>query len=218
MGKKDEFSQLTEAILDKSMTKEELLNRVRRDFSLIPLLLKGVNHPKAAVRYGCAKVLMDLSEEYPEKLYPYFDSFIELLDSKYRILTWNALAIVANLTRVDTDKKFDAVFDKYYSFLDDDYMVTVANVVGNSGKIAHAKPYLIPKITDELLKAQDISTTPHLTEECKRVIAQQAIKTLDLFFDRIDQKQRVISFVKLHLDSPRKKLRTAAEKFLKKWG
>jgi hypothetical protein len=218
MGKKDEFSQLTEAILDKSMTKEELLNRVRRDFSLIPLLLKGVNHPKAAVRYGCAKVLMDLSEEYPEKLYPYFDSFIELLDSKYRILTWNALAIVANLTRVDTDKKFDAVFDKYYSFLDDDYMVTVANVVGNSSKIALAKPYLIPKITDELLKAQDISTTPHLTEECKRVIAQQAIKTLDLFFDRIDQKERVISFVKLHLDSPRKKLRTAAEKFLKKWG
>ena len=218
MGKKDEFSQLTEAILDKSMTKEELLNRVRRDFSLIPLLLKGVNHPKAAVRYGCAKVLMDLSEEYPEKLYPYFDSFIELLDSKYRILTWNALAIVANLTRVDTDKKFDAVFDKYYSFLDDDYMVTVANVVGNSSKIALAKSYLIPKITDELLKAQDISTTPHLTEECKRVIAQQAIKTLDLFFDRIDQKERVISFVKLHLDSPRKKLRTAAEKFLKKWG
>jgi hypothetical protein len=218
MGKKDEFSQLTEAILDKSMTKEELLNRVRRDFSLIPLLLKGVNHPKAAVRYGCAKVLMDLSEEYPEKLYPYFDSFIELLDSKYRILTWNALAIVANLTRVDTDKKFDAVFDKYYSFLDDDYMVTVANVVGNSGKIAHAKPYFIPKITDELLKVQNISTTPHLTEECKRVIAQQAIKTLDLFFDRIDQKERVISFVKLHLDSPRKKLRTAAEKFLKKWG
>jgi len=28
----------------------------------------------------------------------------------------------------------------------------------------------------------------------------------------------VISFVKVHLDSPRKKLRTAAENFLKKWG
>lgn len=218
MGEKNDFSQLTEAILDKSISKEELLNRVRRDFSLIPLLLEGVDHPKAAVRYGCAKVLMDLSEEHPEKMYPHFDSFIELLDSKYRILTWNALAIVANLTRVDTDNKFDPIFDKYYSFLDDDYMVTVANVVGNSGKIAHAKPYLIPKITDELLKAQDISTTPHLTEECKRVIAQQAIKTLDLFFDRIDQKEQVIAFVKACLDSPRKKLRTAAEKFLKKWG
>ena len=203
--------------MDKRMTKEELLNRVKQDFSLIPLLLKGVDHSKAAVRYGCSKVLMDLSEENPEKMYPHFDSFVNLLDSKYRILTWNALAIIANLSRVDADKKFDAVFGKYYSFLDNDYMVTVANVVGNSGKIALAKPYLIPKITDELLKVQDLSTTPHLTEECRRVIAQSTIKTLDLFFDRITRKEQVISFVKLHLDSPRKKLRTAAEKFLEKW-
>jgi hypothetical protein len=217
MGKNNDFSQLTKALVDKSMTKEELFKRVKQDFSLITFLLKGVGSPKAAVRYGCAKVLMDLSEEHPEKLYPYFDSFTDLLDSKYRILTWNALAIVANLTRVDTDKKFDSIFDKYYSFLDNHYMVTVANVVGNSGKIALAKPYLIPKITEELLKVEDISTGPHLTEECKRVIAQQAIKTLDLFFDRIDQKEQVISFVKACLDSSRKKLRTTAENFLKKW-
>ena len=218
MGKNDDFSQLTEALVGKSMTKEELLNRVRQDFSLISFLLSGVDSSKAAVRYGCAKVLMDLSGEHPEKLYPYFDLFIDLLDSKYRILTWNAFAIIANLTRVDADKKFDAIFDKYYSFLDNDYMVTVANVVGNSGKIALAKPYLIPKITEELLKVEDISTSPHLTEECKRVIAEKTIKVLDLFFDRIDQKERVICFVEVHLDSSRKKLRTAAENFLKKWG
>ncbi|MHC3129820.1 MAG: hypothetical protein IBV52_07070 [Candidatus Bathyarchaeota archaeon] len=218
MDKNDDFSQLTEALLDKSMTKEELLSKVKQDFSLISFLLSGVDSSKAAVRYGCAKVLMDLSEEHPEKLYPYFDSFIDLLDGKYRILTWNAFAIIANLTRVEADKKFDAIFDKYYSFLDNDYMVTVVNVVGNSGKIALAKPYLIPKITEELLKVEDISTSPHLTEECKRVIAQHTIKTLDLFFDRIDQKERLISFVKACLDSPRKKLRRTAETFLEKWG
>ncbi len=218
MVKNNEFSQLTEALVDKSLTKEELLIRVRQDFSLLPFLLSGVHSSKAAVRYGCAKVLMDLSEENPEKLYPHLDLFINLLDSKYRILTWNALAIIANLTRVDADKKFDAVFGKYYSFLSNDYMVTVANVVGNSSKIAQAKPYLIPKITDELLKVESISTTPHLTEECRRVIAEKTIKSLDVFFDGVEQKDRVISFVKAHLDSPRKSLRVAAENFLKKWG
>jgi hypothetical protein len=94
----------------------------------------------------------------------------------------------------------------------------VANVVGNSGTIALAKPYLIPKITDELLKVQTLSTTPHLTEECKRVLAQQAIKSFDLFFDKVDQKEPVLSFVEACLDSSRKKLRTAAEAFLEKWG
>jgi hypothetical protein len=217
MGTNVDFSVFAQKLMDKKLTKEDLLKNAKQDSSLIPLLLRGVDHQKAAVRYGCSSVLMDLSEEQPEKLYPHFDFFVNLLDSKYRILTWNALAIIANLTRVDADKKFDAVFGKYYSFLDNDYMVTVANVVGNSGKIANAKPYLVPEITEELLKVQDLSTTPHLTEECKRVIAQHTIKTLDTFFDRIDQKELVLSFVKMYADSPRTKLKIAAETFLKKW-
>jgi hypothetical protein len=145
------------------------------------------------------------------------DSFTALLDSKYRILVWNAMAIVANLTRVDRDRKFDAVFSKYYGFLNDPYMVTVANVVGNSCKIASAKPYLVQKITSELLKVENLSTTPHLTAECKRVIAEKAIEYFDVFFDRIEAKDKVVSFVKRNQNSSRKSLRTKAGNFLKKW-
>ena len=217
MSGNEDFSVLAQALIDKQLTKEGLLTKVKNDYSLIPLLLEGISHPKAAVRYGCSKVLMDLSEEHPEKLYPHFDFFVNMLDSKYRILTWTALAIIANLTLADTDNKFDAIFAKYYSFLDDEYMVTVANTVGNSGKIALAKPYLVPEITKELLNVQNLSITPHLTDECRRVIAQQAINTFDQFFDKIDQKEPVLFFVRLHVESPRKKLKTAAEKFLKKW-
>ena len=202
---------------NKTMSKEELLQMVKKDSSLIPIVIDGVSSPKAAIRYGCAKVLMDLSEEYPSKLYPHMDFFVEMLDSKYRILTWNAIAIVANLAKIDVEKKFDAVFDRYYLFLNDEYMVTVANVVGCSGRIVLAKPYLVDRITNELLKVENISLSPHLTEECKRVITEQAIKSFDLFFDKISQKQDVISFVKRHLSSTRKTLRAEAENFLKKW-
>ena len=210
-------SELLQKLASKSMTKEELLQKVEQNFNIFPEVLNGISSSKAAIRYSCAKVLMDLSEKYPEKLYPYMDSFINLLDSKYRILTWNAMVIIANLAKVDKDKKFEAIFDKYYSFLNDEYMVTVANVVGHSGKIALAKPHLIPKITNELLKVEKISTTPHLTEECKRVIAEKAIESFDLFFDRTDTKEKVISFVKRHLNSPRRTLKAEAENFLKRW-
>lgn len=205
-------------LADKSMTKEELFQKVKHDFGLLPEVLKGITSSKATIRYGCAKVLTDLSEEHPEKLYSYIDSFIDLLDSKYRILTWNAMAIIANLARVDKDKKFDAIFDKYYSFLNDEYMVTVANVVGHSGKIALAKPHLIQKITSELLKVENIPTTPHLTEECKRVIVEKAIESFDMFYDRIYAKEKVISFVKRHLNSSRRTLKEEAENFLKTRG
>jgi hypothetical protein len=204
-------------LADKSITKEELLKQVKLDFSLLPIILKGVSSKKAAIRYGCAKVLIDLSEEYPQQLYPCMDFFVDLLDSEYRILTWNAMAVIANLTKVDKAGKFDAVFDKYYSFINDAYMVTVANLVGNSGMIAVAKPHLSEKIASELLKVEHILTTPHLTEECKRVIAEHAIKSFSMFFDQVEQKDKVIAFVERQLKSPRKSLRDKAENFLRKY-
>ena len=137
--------------------------------------------------------------------------FIALLDSEHRILTWNAMAIIANLAKVDRAKKFDAIFDKYFDFLDDEYMVTVANVVGQPGKIAIAKPHLIPKIMKGLLRVERISTTPHLTEECKRVIVEKAICSFDMFFDEISDKAEVIAFVKRQITSPRKTLRVKAD-------
>jgi hypothetical protein len=199
------------------MTKGELLQAVIRNFDLLSTLLEGLSSSKAAVRYGCGRVLMDFSGEYPDVLYPYMDTFIDLLDSRYRILVWNAMAILANLTTVDTAKKFDAIFHRYFAFIDDAYMVTVANVVRHSRKIAVAKPHLIPAITRALLRIETIAITPHLSEECKRVITEHAMRSFDAFFDGIPphQQQDVVAFVTRHADSPRKALRGAAGMFLK---
>jgi hypothetical protein len=201
---------------NKSITKKELLQKVEQNSDLLPEILNGVYSPKASIRYGCANVLMDLSETHSEKLYPFIDSFITLLDSKYRILTWNAMAIIANLAKVDKDNRIDSIFEKYYSFLNDEYMVTVANVVGNSAKIASAKPYMIKKITDELLKVENISLTPHLTEECRRVIIEKAVQFFSSFFDKIEQKEKVVSFAKRQVNSSRRTLSETAKEFLTK--
>jgi len=211
--------KLLKGLGDKSTTKKELYLKVVSNFDLLPIIIDGVNSPTAAIRYACGSILMDLSEKYPSKLYPYMGVFISLLDSKYRILTWNAMAAIANLTRVDVEKKFDAIFDKYYSLLNDEYMVTVANVVENSAKIASAKPYLIPEITKRLLKVENIPTTPHITEECKRIIAEKTIQSLSTFFDKVEaeQKKEVFTFAEKHLYSPRKTLRKEVDAFTKKW-
>jgi hypothetical protein len=210
-------SKFLDKLTDKSIAKEKLTKKVKQNPNIIPEILKGISSPKPAIRYGCAKILMQISQDKPESLYPYMDFFIDLLDSKYRILTWNAIIIIANLTEVDKEKKFDKIFEKYYRLLENEYMVTVANVVGNSGKIALAKPYLSTKITDKLLTVEHLSTTPHLSEECKRVISEHVIKSFDLFFPQIEQKEKVFRFVKKQLNSSRKTLKITAERFLKKW-
>lgn len=211
--------ELLQKLAEKAITKEQLLKAVERDFELLPIVIGGVSSPKATIRYSCAKVLVDLTVKHPEKLYPHMDFFVALLDSKYRILVWNAFAAIANLCAVDVDKKFDAIFDKYYGFLNDEYMVTVANVVGNSAKIALAKPYLVPRITEKLLSVDKIALTPHLTDECKRVIAEKAIETFNQHFYKMgpEEKAKVFSFVKKHEKSPRASLSKEAEVFLERW-
>ncbi len=212
--KPDVLNQLAE----KSISKKELFRTVENDFTLLPLLAEGVGSQKASIRYGCSSVLVDLSAKYPEKLYPQMDFFVSLLGNKRRILVWNGMAAVANLCAVDAEKKFDAIIDKYFGFLGDEYMVTVANVVGNSARIALAKPYLVPRITIELLQVDEIQTSPHLTEECKKVIAEHAVKSFDQFFNLMgaQEKARVMAFVKKHAHSSRVPLQKEAERFLKR--
>jgi len=201
---------------NKKLTKGKLHQMIEHNFELLPVLVEGMYSQKANIRYGSGKILMDLSEKYPEKLYPYIDSIFRLLDSKYRIIIWNAMAIIANITPVDTEKKFDTVFNKYSSFLKDEYMITVANTIENLGKIAKAKPYLIQKITKEILDVENIKLTPHLTEECKKVITEKAIGSFELFFENIEEKKKVLAFVEKQVESSRKSLRSKAAEFVKK--
>jgi len=71
-------NELLQKLVDKSITKGDLLQKIKQDFDLLPIILSGISSSNAAIRYGCAKILMDLSEEFPEELYPYMDSFIDL--------------------------------------------------------------------------------------------------------------------------------------------
>ena len=197
------------------ITADDLIKYVKDDFSLISMVITGVSSQNPRVKFGCAKTLSKISEEYPERLYEEIDFFINLLDSENNIIKWNAMDIIANLTRVDIKNKFDDIFTKYYGFINADSMVTVGHVVDNSGKIALAKPHLIKKITNEILKLEKIPIKPRLTQECKNILYGKAIIVFDQYFDQIEKSKEVISFIKRQLKNTRTATKIKAEKFMK---
>ena len=67
-------------LAEKTITKEQLYREVESNWSLLPKLINGVSSTKASIRYGCGKVLMDLSEKYPDRLHPFMEVFVQLLD------------------------------------------------------------------------------------------------------------------------------------------
>ncbi|MBN2208383.1 MAG: hypothetical protein JW759_03715 [Candidatus Coatesbacteria bacterium] len=174
---------------------------------------------KGTIRYAAEKVLRLTSERQPALVYPHFDFFADLLDSENSFLKWGAIVTLSNLAAVDSANKFAQIFDKYYSLVCGPNMVSAANVVGNSWKIAQAKPDLSDAIVDEVLKLEtaEFMHKGELSPECRIIVAGHAIDSFARFFDLITDKKKVIAFVQRQLKSPRPAVGKRAAKFLKRF-
>ena len=206
---------ILEKLGKKEIKAEDIAKNVTKNPSLLPEIFNGISSKNPRTKIKSAKILRVISEKNPEILYSKMDFFADLLDSENKILKWNAIDVIGNLTSIDSKNKFDEVFKEYYSFLSAESMITVAHVVDNSGKIANARPHLTQKITSELLKIEKIPTQPNLTQECKNILLGKAILAFGMYFDQVENKDNVISFVKRQKNNTRNATKVKAEKFLK---
>src|SRR4030042_6764881 len=129
-------------IARKGSDKEKIAAEVIKNPEALPSLFEGLNSDKAAIRYGCEKILRFISEKKPELLYPHFDFFVKMLDSEHNFLKWGAIMPIANLTEADKEKKFEKIFDRYFSPISGPVMITAGNTIGSAARIALYKPHL----------------------------------------------------------------------------
>jgi len=200
----DQKADLTDDISQVILEAPELLDTV----------FKGVSSSTPRVKFRCAKILKIISVKQPILLIPSWDFFINLLDSDNKIILWNALDILANLTSADRDHKFDKIYQRYYKFLEDESMVTAAHVVENSAVIASNRPDLQKKITEKLLKINNIPRDG----ECNAILSGKVIQTFENYFDAIEDKEEVIKFAREQNKSERNATKLKAHKFIKKHG
>lgn len=190
----------------------DIAEGVMQNPELLTRLLDGITSTKAKERFGSAKILRTISERNPRVLYSNWDFFVKLLENKNHILKWIAIDIIANLTAVDSQNLFDSLFRNFYSCLYEGNLITATHVVDNSGKIALSKPELQDKITKELLNVEKI---PVPTKECRNILIGKTIEAFQAYYNKLKNKNKVLSFVKRQLYNPRNSTKAKAEKFLR---
>jgi hypothetical protein len=200
------------AIEDQNM--DNLARNAIEDSKALAALFQEVLSKKESARHASFRALLSISEERPEVLYPEWDFFADLIRSDNTSFKYIAIYIIANLTKTDTENKFEKMFEKYYGLLDDASVIPAAHVAGNSGKIARAKPGLQTKITNKLL---NIDKTHHAPGR-KELIKGYAIEAFGEYFSEAKDRQKIIEFVEKQLNSKSPRTKKTAQRFLEKAG
>jgi hypothetical protein len=177
-------------------------------------LLDDLLSSKEKTRYRSFRILLNLSEKQPRVLYPTWDFFVGLLTSESPTRQYIAIHILARLTRVDSDKRFEKIFDEYYGLLDDPSVIPAAHVAGHSGMIAAAKPHLQTRITNALLSTDETHHASHR----KELIKAYALRSFGEYIGQAKRKKPIIEFARRQTKSESPSARKTARQFLKQWG
>ena len=197
----------------KGKNLDKVIEKIITDKMILIEVLKGLESKNDTFRYNCFKVVLQISTSQPLLLYPEWNYFLDLLNSSNSYRRMAAISILSNLTRVDTEKRFDHVFEEYFRHLDDQSMIVARYLAGSAGKIAIAKPYLQATIIEKLL---NIDNTHH-EEGRKDLIKYDIIHSFSEFFENIPEKKRIFSFVEKQIDCSSPKTRKIAQGFLKRF-
>lgn len=215
------------------MDKDDLLFRLKETSNLDWLLAEAENNPqllntlveivrseRSSVRYCCTKTLRILSEQKPDKIYPYFRDVAAWLQDPNSFVKWDGILILANLAAVDTERRFASIYEEYFGLIRDSKMVTAANVAGNAWKIVQAVPEWENDITQRLLEVPQIIYLHHgePSPECNNVMCGHVLDCFDRYFDLSNNQKLMLCFAHTQLNSSRKSVAKKAARFLKKHG
>lgn len=213
------------------MDKEILINRLKakpdlnrfiaeaiEDTTILNSLFQIVLTETSSIKYVCTKIIRMVSEQKPELIYPYFEDISKWLHHKNSFIKWDGILILANLSAVDHEDKFGAIYQDYFALIQDPQMITAANVIGNAWKIVLAKPELESYITGRLLEVPKIiyMNKGEPSPECNCIVCGQVLECFEYYFDFSGNQAAMIDFAEEQLGSSRSAVAKKAEEFLRR--
>ena len=105
----------------KELDAEAIAIQALADERILPELLDGISpeSKKHIIRTNSFNALLILAEQHPEVLFPRWDYLVELLQSDNGFSQYPAIHLIAALAPSDDAGRFEAIFDTFYSLLND---------------------------------------------------------------------------------------------------
>ena len=172
---------------------ESLILKVLDDDTFRELVIDQlISHDHIMVYYHSFLIIDGASKREPSLFYGSWDKFASLLDHENSYHRNYAMQIIANLTKVDNQNRFDLIMDKYYRQLNDEKFLTRRYCVLNSREIIISKPYLCNSIIDRLIL---FIRTSENTEKQQNLIISDFINVISYIASLIKDRKIIIEFL-----------------------
>jgi hypothetical protein len=165
-------------------------------------------------RSAAFKKLLGLAHKAPATLFPYWNGLVRLLSSTKAFSRYPAVHVIAALVPSDREQRFEQVFQRYFSLLDDEAISVAAHVALLAGGIARARPALQPRITKSLLA---IGQT-HFDAGRKDLVKSYALQAFDEYLEGVTRRKAILAFAVELSQSKSPRARKVAKEFVAKWG
>jgi hypothetical protein len=166
------------------------------------------------VYYHTFYIVSHASEAQPALFYPYWPAIAPLLKHPNSYHRDFALTILANLTAVDTEHLFKAIYQEYFAHLHDPKFMTARCCVQQTGKVLRHTPDLRETIMMLLL---------NFRQHCPYPAKQQALLAYDVLavvaevYADFPAQARLNQFIRGEVQSLSPKTRTKAKELSRKY-
>lgn len=206
------FDKVSELLASrKDVDIENIAKLAVTDNDVLNEVVKGTLSLNDIYRYNCFKTILDISEKNPQVLYPKWGFFEDMLDMENSYFKTEAVHIIANLTKVDEEKRFEKIFDKYFALLNGDSVMLSGHLAKNAGKIARYKPFMEKQITDIMLGIDEQMRDV----ERRDLIKSYIIEAFTEYYENSGSREKIVGFVQKQLGSKSQKTKKLAKAFLK---
>lgn len=209
-------NELIQAISDENFDVDYFVDLVCEDAQARDEVIKQLTtHPHIMVYYHCYYVADQASQVRPDLFLTYWPVIVPLLNHPNSYHRDIGMTLLANLTQVDAENRFGAIFQGYFEHLHDQKFMTGHCCVQNSLKIIKNKPELRDRIIALLLSMDNGSA---YSEKQKALLKYDVLDILDQVYLDLPDRKDANEYMRACVNSASPKTRQKAKELVAKYG